>query len=86
MLALQKGFNLTDEQVLSASSTGTIVAAVDANVKREVEEELLKIGVSASFCGTFTQENGRVLMRSGKSTTFPRVADDPYERILSGKV
>jgi hydrogenase expression/formation protein HypE len=86
MLTLQKSFSLTDEQMLSASSTGTIIAAVETKAKREVEEKLLKIGVPAEFCGTFTKEKARVLTLDGTSTRFPQTADDPYERILSGKV
>ncbi len=85
MRVLQSVFRLADEQMLSASSTGTIIAAVDVNAKQEIEK-LSKIGFSASFIGTFTREKARVLMQNGKSRKFPQVADDPYERILSGKV
>jgi hydrogenase maturation factor len=86
MNALQKKFGLSLEQVLSASSTGMIVAAVDKQAQKIVEETLRKQGVPASFIGTFTKSKDRVLMWSSGCTSFPRVADDPYGRILSSKV
>src|SRR3990172_240757 len=85
MNALQKEFGLSFEQVLSASSTGMIVAAVEKQAKTTIEETLRKQGVPASFIGTFTQSKERVLMWGGGSTSFPNVADDPYGRILSSK-
>ena len=86
MSALQESFGLSDEQVLSASSAGTIVAAVDAKAKAKVEEALREIGVSATFLGTFTKDKRRELTKKGIRTAFPLRADDPYDRILSGKV
>lgn len=85
MDALQKGFGLSLEQVLSASSTGMIVAAVDKQARGTVEETLRRQGVPASFIGEFTKSKDRVLMWGSGSTGFPRVADDPYGRILSSK-
>ena len=83
MNALQKRFGLSLEQVLSASSTGMIVGAVDKQAQKIVEETLRKQGVPASFIGTFTKSKDRVLMWSSGCTSFPRVADDPYSTILS---
>ena len=86
MNALQKRFGLSLEQVLSASSTGMIIAAVEQHAQTIVEETLRRCGISASFIGTFTKSKERVLMLTRGSTPFPRVADDPYGRILSSKV
>ncbi|MEM4733211.1 MAG: AIR synthase-related protein [Candidatus Bathyarchaeia archaeon] len=83
---LQERFNLSDEQVLSMSSTGTILAAVDAQAKMHVENVLRENGVNPSFLGVFTKSKNRVLIRNGEAMPFPQVADDPYERILSAKV
>ena len=85
MNALQKEFGLSLEQVLSASSTGMIVAAVDKEARTIVEETLRNQGVPASFIGAFTKSKDRVLTWGGGGTLFPRVADDPYGRILSSK-
>ena len=86
MNALQKEFGLSLEQALSTSSTGMVVAAVEKQAQSIVEETLRKLGSPASFIGTFTKSKDRVLMWSSGSTSFPRVADDPYGRILSSKV
>ena len=83
---LQKNFKLSDEQVLSMSSTGTIIAAVDAQAKEKVEETLRKNGFSARLLGTFTKSKNRVLVKSDRGMPFPQVADDPYDRILLSKV
>ena len=32
--------------------------------------------------GEFTENKERVLVKSGKETAFPQVADDPYTRFL----
>ncbi len=83
---LQESFQLSDEQVLSMSSTGTIIAAVDAQAKERVEEKLRKNGFSASYLGTFTKSKNRVLVKNNRVMPFPQVADDPYDRILLSKV
>jgi hydrogenase maturation factor len=84
--ALQKTFRLSEEQMLSMSSTGTLVAAVDANAKDKVEETLRRNGFSASFLGVFTKSQYCTLVKNKRNILFPRVADDPYNRILSSKV
>src|SRR4030067_2101732 len=81
MNTLQKKFGLSSEQVLSASSTGMIVAAVEKQAQTIVEETLRRHGVPASFIGTFTKSKDRVLVWNCGSTRFPRVADDPYGRV-----
>jgi len=83
---LREWFKLSDEQALSMSSTGTILAAISPEAKDKVEEELRKNGVDACFLGVFTKNKRRILVKNGKETQFPRKADDPYERILSGKL
>jgi hydrogenase expression/formation protein HypE len=85
MLALQKCFELTDEQLLSISSTGTILAAVDPKCRGKVEEIMGKKSLKGYFLGEFTENKNRVLIKEGKENSFPEVANDPYTRILSGK-
>jgi len=84
--ALQKTFRLSEEQMLSMSSTGTLIAAVDARAKDKVEETLRRNGFSASFLGAFTKNQNRILVKNKRTMPFPRVADDPYNKILSSKV
>jgi hydrogenase expression/formation protein HypE len=80
---LRDHFKLTLDEVLSMSSTGTILAAVNPQAKAKVEEALRKTGVSANFVGTFTKNRARVLAKSDGNTTFPQTACDPYSKILS---
>ena len=83
---LQECFGLTDEQVLSMSSTGTILAAVSPQATERVKEAMRQNNIEASFLGVFTKTMRRVLVKSGKESLFPRRADDPYGRILSRKL
>jgi hydrogenase maturation factor len=79
-------FKLSEEQILSMSSTGTILAAVSPEAKDKVERILRQNNVEASFLGVFLKNKRRTLIKNGKETLFPGKADDPYERILSGKL
>jgi hydrogenase maturation factor len=83
--ALQGHFSLSDLQVLSASSTGTILAAVDPKDKDEIKQKLLEKGVEACYVGYLTKDQKRVLTKDAKNTSFPKNADDPYAKILSWK-
>jgi hydrogenase maturation factor len=85
VLALQNYFNLSDEQVLAMSSTGTVLAAVDAVAKEKIRAVLRQIGLTAYFLGEFTENKKRIVVRLGKETAFPEVPDDPYGLIVSGK-
>lgn len=79
-------FKLSDEQMLSMSSTGTILAAVSPPAKDKIREELQKKNIEASFLGVFTKKTRRILIKDAKEMPFPKKADDPYGRILSGKL
>jgi hydrogenase maturation factor len=81
MEQLRETFGLTASQVLSASSTGTIIAAVDPNAIGIVEMALRKIGLSPSFVGSFTKDKERIL-KVEREKSFPMVADDPYYKII----
>jgi hydrogenase expression/formation protein HypE len=83
---LQKTFALSSRQMLSISSTGTIIAAVDPQASQKVKKALLKDGLLPSFLGSFTESEDRVLVKKRKDVSFPQFADDPYSTILSGKV
>jgi hydrogenase maturation factor len=82
---LGRCFNLSDEQLLSMSSTGTILAAVNSDARDKVEEELRKNGIEASFLGTFTKDKHCILVKNGKELSFPHKAEDSYEKIMAGK-
>jgi len=83
---LRDHFKLGLDKVLSLSSTGTILAAVDPQAKGKVEEALRKTGISVNFLGNFTESKDRVLVKDDGDVTFPQAADDPYSKILSLQV
>jgi hydrogenase expression/formation protein HypE len=83
--ALKERFKLSDEQMLAMSSTGAILAAVSPKAQEKVTAALAKNGFSACFLGEFKENQERVLIKKGKETQFPQVADDPYTLILSSK-
>ncbi len=85
VLALQGHFGLTDDQLLAMSSTGTILAAVDAQAEEKVKATLCKNGLSACILGEFTEAKERFLIKHGEETLFPLAADDPYALMLSQK-
>jgi len=82
-LILQSSLKLADDQLLAMSSTGTILAAVEAQAQEKVKGILSQIGLSACFLGKFTENNERVLVKKGLELSFPLVANDPYALILS---
>jgi hydrogenase maturation factor len=82
---LQNFFKLSDEEILAMSSTGTILASIGFEVKKSVKEYMHTLGINSSFLGSFTKEKQRILIKGGEEIPFPKVADDPYARILSGE-
>lgn len=84
VLLLKEYFKLNDDQMLSMSSTGTILGAVSADATEEIQTVLARNGLSASFIGRFTEGKQRTLIKNGKEEIFPQVSNDPYDLILSG--
>jgi hydrogenase maturation factor len=83
---LQERFKFSDEQMLSMSSTGTIIAAVEPAAKIKVEKTLQQHGIEANRLGCFSKNQQRTLLKNGRKTPFPSKVEDPYDRILFGKV
>ena len=68
------------------SSTGTILAAVSPEAKDKVENVMRQNNVEARFLGSFTKDLRRILVKNGEETSFPKEVDDPYRKLLSGKL
>ena len=79
---LRDVYHLSDAQVLSMSSTGTILAAVSPEAKDHVEAVLRQNGVDVRFLGYFTKDLHHILIKNGDKTIFPKEADDPYARFF----
>jgi len=82
-LLLKEHFGLNDEQVLSMSSTGTIIGAANPDAEEEIQKVLRSNGFSASFIGSFTENKQRVLIKKKQKEPFPQISNDPYDLILS---
>lgn len=80
---LREAFGLSDVQLLSMSSTGTVLVAVDPRFQGEVEKVLKQHSLEACCLGVFTKERKRIIVKNGKEERFPEKAEDPYESILS---
>ena len=76
-------FKLSLLEVLSMSSSGTILAAISPEAKGEVEEVLHKSGIPSSFIGTFTKNKERIMIKDDIDSVFPQKVNDPYAKILS---
>lgn len=79
---LQEYFGLATEELLSLSSTGTIIASVNAKEADSVLQYLRSNSVEARIIGTFTRNKKRLVQRQGSKTSFPKVAEDPYAKIM----
>ncbi|MCW4005238.1 MAG: AIR synthase-related protein [Candidatus Bathyarchaeota archaeon] len=80
---LQGYFGLSDTQLLSMSSTGTIIAAVNPKAKEKTQNILTQNGLQAQFIGKFTQNpTTRTLTKNNQLAPFPKTADDPYTMLL----
>lgn len=80
---LARHFHLSRRKVLSASSTGTLLAAVSPSQKDKIVGALLDHGFDAKTVGVFTEGRQRLIRYDGKEAEFPRKADDPYAEILA---
>ena len=80
---LAKHFRLSREQVMSISSTGTLLAAVSPEAKDEVLEAFSKRKITARVVGVLTRDKKRVINYDGKLEKFPEQPDDSYSRIIS---
>ncbi len=83
MQVLKTHFNLSRQELLSTSSTGTVLAAVNPNGTDTALEKLQDHGIGACSIGRFTKSKKRVLKDGTKEMTFPMTARDPYGRIIT---
>lgn len=79
-------FRLSDIQMLSMSSTGTVLAAVSSRSLGSVERALRSNGINPVAIGVFSEDRKRRILKDGKKREFPKGGQDPYERILSGQL
>lgn len=74
-------FDLSRKQLLSMSSTGTLLAAISPAHVRKVLRMLTSNGVNPRVVGTFTKATKRIIRYGDRETSFPDNFDDPYAEI-----
>jgi len=79
---LRNHFGLSQRELLSISSTGTLLAAVDPEDGDRVLRELRRQGMEASLIGAFTKNKKRLIRQERQKMDFPEAAEDPYAKIM----
>jgi hydrogenase expression/formation protein HypE len=82
---LKDFYRLSDRQMLSMSSTGSILCAVCPEKKESIESILHKNNIESRVLGQFTKDRRRIIIKKDKETMFPEEANDPYNKIISTK-
>ncbi len=82
---LRDRFRLSWKQVLSMSSTGTLLAAISPDKMDKAVAALSRLGLDAPILGVFSEGRRRLITYDGREMEFPREIDDPYTLIISAK-
>lgn len=75
-------FELSRDQLLSMSSTGTLLAAISPGHEGRILKKLAGNGINARVIGAFTKAKQRIIKHNGRETSFPQGFDDPYAEII----
>jgi hydrogenase maturation factor len=82
---LAKHFDLSTNQLLSISSTGTLLAAISPRNEERVLKMFAGSGVRPQIIGSFTRCKKRVIRYNGRETSFPDDFNDPYGEIIGAR-
>lgn len=82
MFALQKAFGFSVLQMLSVSSTGTVLAAVAHEKSEEIQAVLHSSNIPSNVIGSFTECRKRILVKARTEAAFPKEPKDPYPTIM----
>jgi hydrogenase maturation factor len=80
---LAEHFDLSRNQLLSISSTGTLLAAISPTHTERILRMLATSGISPRIIGSFTRSDKRIIRYKDRETSFPKNFDDSYAKILS---
>jgi hydrogenase maturation factor len=78
---LVRHFQLSMDELLSMSSTGTLVAALDPHAEREVLRRLSELKISSRIVGTFSRDRQRRVKNHFTERPFPDRAQDPFGKV-----
>lgn len=79
---LAKRFGLSTDQLLSMSSTGTLLAAISPRDKERILKMLAGSGAKPQIIGAFTKGKKRAIRYNGREASFPEESNDPYTEII----
>lgn len=82
---LKDYYRLSDRQILSLSSSGTILCAVSSEKKENIISILNENNLDVRILGQFTKDKQRIIIKKDKETMFPKETNDPYNKIISTK-
>jgi hydrogenase expression/formation protein HypE len=80
---LAKHLRLSRKQIMSTSSTGTLLAAVSPEKENEIIKVLSERKITAKNIGYFTRNKKRLIKYNEEQNTFPEQPNDPYAKITS---
>jgi hydrogenase expression/formation protein HypE len=80
---LAEHYKLGVEQVLSASSTGTLLVAMSKTKVQKALDALAGLHLNAIIVGTFLESGKRKLKLDEREIDFPSEAEDPYAQLMS---
>jgi hydrogenase expression/formation protein HypE len=79
---LAEHFDLSRNQILSMSSTGSLLAAIPPGAERRILSMLSASGAHPQIIGAFTKDRRQIVRYDGQETSFPTEFDDPYAEIV----
>ena len=80
---LAQHFELKLGQILSLSSTGTILASAYSKNTDKIIKSMKEIGLNVKNVGEFSGDNKRIMIHEGEEKEFPKEHNDPYIKIIS---
>jgi len=79
--ALVQQFRLSADELMSMSSTGTLIAALEPSAEQRVLRRLSRLKVPARIIGTFSKDKCRTIKDHLGERAFPGKARDPFRKI-----
>jgi hydrogenase maturation factor len=79
--ALVRHLRLSSDELMSMSSTGTLVAALDPHAERRVLRRLSELKISSCIVGTFSRDRKRRVRSNLGERAFPDRPQDPFGKI-----
>lgn len=82
---LQQHFKLSNMQMMSISSTGSVIVAVRPECSSQIQRKLSGNKVESKIIGTFTENKRRILSIGQKERVLSEGIEDPYGKLMRVK-